>query len=500
MTPGTRGAVAIVTTWLLGHAVVAGERPLDAIPARIDKGDIVVAAVPFADLPRTSSFDTVDSPRAAVQSLQPIPDGSGRLAISDLRGVLYITEAAGGAPRAYLDLRKNQGVNFLGDWFQSGLFGFAFHPQFGQPGKPGHGRLYTAFTAPNRNMPPDAGIRKVGVIREWRTADHAADVFSGTSRQVLRVELPGVTHGIGTIAFNPTVSEGSADYGLLYASFGDSDDRFSAQDLGTTLGAIIRIDPIGGVEGELGYDIPKDNPFVGVPGAASEVWAFGLRHPQQFSWDGDGRMFIADIGHHTVEEINLGVAGGNYGWPLREGAFATKEGARFAKKEGVPGLRQLRRRIYERPPTEGQAFIYPVAQYDHDEGLAIAGGFVYRGKGIPELRGKYVFTDIVRGRVFLADAGDLVAGGLGAIEELRLMFDGEERQAVAISSWHSDGHHGIRADLRLGIDQHGELYLLTKGDGRVRRIVRPAGDGGGVRNCKTCIGALCGRRPPARQR
>ena len=87
-------------------------------------------------------------------------------------------------------------------------------------------------------------------------------------------------------------------------------------------GAIIRIDPLAG-DGSRGYGIPPDNPFVDEAGVAPEIWAYGLRHAQQFSWDTDGRMFIGDIGQGFVEEVNLGVPGANYGWRLREGTFAT---------------------------------------------------------------------------------------------------------------------------------------------------------------------------------
>ena len=474
-------ALAATTLGLLACGEAASPTPLpsplaDPIPAKIAKSSIVVAALPFAQLPSSIDWPRTDEAAAGVQAMQPIPDGSGRLAVADQRGILYLMNAAGEPLRPYLDLRR-QDPDFRHLSFEIGFMGFAFHPQFGKPGTPGYGKLYTAFNVAADSgeahyLDQDAPEGVEAVIREWSSADPTADVFHGTSREVLRVGQRGLMHSIGEIAFNPTAGENSADYGLLYVGIGDGADPRLGQNLGVPLAAMLRIDPLGGGSGGRSYGIPIDNPFADTPGAAAEIWAYGLRHPQRFSWDADGRLFIADIGDEQIEEINLGAAGGNFGWRFREGTFATKWGGGGTEPHAV----------YERPP-DGKAFVYPVAQYDRDEGFAIAGGFVYRGKGIPELRGKYVFTDIVRGRVFLFDVENLQPGlqpgrqpgKLAEIEELRLLFDGEERDVadvaefVAIRSIRSP-----RVDLRLGIDGDGELYLLTKGDGRIRKLVAPA--------------------------
>ena len=455
----------------------------DPIPEPIAKGDIVVAAIPFVRAP--PSADPANPPMtndayARIQAMLPIPDGSGRLVFSDVRGFLYVTDLTGATPRMYLNLRT-QDVDFYNVAFpnEAGLLGFAFHPQFGQPGKPGYGKLYTAFSAgPDSGEAAyldESGENQESVIREWAAADPAAPAFEGTSREVLRVGQFEPTHNIGTIAFNPTASEGSPDYGLLYICFGDgggrNDPRAYGQNLAVPLGGIARIDPLGGSDGRA-YGIPADNPFVDTPGAAPELWAYGLRHPQHFSWDHDGRLFIGDIGQDHIEEVNLGVAGGNYGWQLREGTFATASGV------GVLGDGE----VYERPATDPVPFVYPVAQYDHDEGFAIAGGFVYRGQAIPQLRGKYVFADLARGRVFYIETEGLRSGQLATIKELRLQFDDEERDLVTVAGY-ANTYHGDefpRVDVRFGIDQHGELYLLTKGDGWIRKLApvseTPEGD------------------------
>ena len=430
----------------------------DPIPERIAKGEVRVAAEPFVRAPATE--DPPDSQRppahARIQYLLPIPGPGARLAFNDTRGILYVTDAAGAAPRVYLDLRGRD-VGFV-DVHDSGFMGFAFHPEFAIAGAPGYGKLYTAFSAVPDGAADYAGegVAQHSVIREWSAEDAGAAVFAGETREVLRVGQFGTTRGIGSVAFNPTAAADTPDYGLLYIGFGDGggqhDPFHNAQRLDTPLGAIARIDPLGSNAGA--YRIPADNPLVGQPNAAAEIWAWGLRHPQQFSWDAaTGRMFIADIGQDQIEEINLGIAGGNYGWPLTEGTFAT------AMAVGLSRDRQSHggdRPVFKRPKDLPQ-FIYPVAQYDQDEGAAIAGGFVYRGR-IPELRGKYLFSDVAGGPLFAIDSGSLVAGRPAAIDEVRLRF--RPRREFE-GPW----------DTRLGIDHDGELYLLTKGDGWIRRVL-----------------------------
>ena len=443
----------------------------DPIPEPIRKGDLVVEATEFVRAPRTeeSALDTITNlAYARIQYLMPIGDGSGRLVLNDLRGVLYITDENGMAPVTYFDIRTRD-VGFDDSMFpnETGLVGVAFHPQFATAGTPGFGKFYTAYSARSDGgradyLDDDAESHE-SVIREWTTDDPGANVFSGTSREVFRIGQFASNHNIGVIAFNPTAAAGSPEYGLLYASLGDAgaanDPRDYSQSLSEPHGAIIRIDPLGG-DGSRGYGIPSDNPFVGESGVAPEIWAYGLRHAQQFSWDTDGRMFMGDIGQNFVEEVNLGVPGANYGWRLREGTFATA----FAVGESRPG------RVYPPPAQDDQTFVYPVAQYDHGEGNAVGGGFVYRGEAIPDLQGKYVFTDFPRGRVLYIDADNLVPGQLAEIRELRLILNGQEQDLVDVAGFPNTYGRGQRVDARLGIDSAGELYLLTKGDGWIRKL------------------------------
>ena len=444
----------------------------DPIPGKIARGDIVVEAVEFVRAPKTddpSHPPYTNDAYARVQSLQPVPDGSGRLALSDLRGVLYLAHDLGSPPQVYLDLRAMP-VDFHPHAFpnESGLLGFAFHPDFAALGSAGYGKLYTAFSAGPDSGRADyldeSGENQESVIYEWTADDHSADAFSGSWREVLRVGQFGSWHNVGAIAFDSSVERGSDDYGLLYIGFGDgggrNDPRDHGQNTETPLAAVLRIDPLGG-DGERGYGIPPGNPFADGDGGIPEIWAYGLRHPQQFSWDADGRMFLIDIGQDQVEEINLGVAGGNYGWRVREGMFATAHGV-DADADGP---------VYPRPSDE-RDFIYPVAQYDHDEGFAIGGGFVYRGAAIPELWGKYLFADIVTGRVFYIETDALTPGEPTPIRELRLVLDGKEQPLIKVAGYPNPytDFKTWRVDARLGVDGAGELYLLTKGDGWVRKL------------------------------
>ena len=532
----TASSRTTVALFLASAAAFAEERPQpleNPLPGAIPKADTVVAAVPFVRAPQTTDpakpIGTTDA-HARIQYLKPIPDGSGRLVFNDLRGLLYVTDAAGREPIVYVDLRA-ENVGFYNAAFpnESGLLGFAFHPQFADEGKPGYGKFYTAFSAVTAGFGsdlPDETIRQLmfyvsgkdqeDVIREWTATDPAVNVFQGTSREILRIEQFAPTHNVGTIAFNPHATEGSPDYGLLYACLGDggaaNDPEGNGQNLATLLAAIIRINPLSGGE-DRDYGIPPDNPFADHVGAAPEIWAYGLRHPQHFSWDEDGRMFINDIGQDQIEEVNLGIPGGNYGWRLREGTFATyfhgtnasegvpatrggcfmvdERGRAGAFSRGARGGTPHKRegeaegagcgafgwnaaevgKVFPLPPADEELFVYPVAQYDHDEGYAIGSGFVYRGAAIPALRGRYVFADIARGRVFTIETNALRPGDPTFIEELRLTFDGEERALIDVAGYENAYHGGVRADLRLGLDAAGELYLLTKGDGWIRKLV-----------------------------
>ena len=396
-----------------------------------------------------------------------------RYYFNDARGILGVYEEAWEEPQVYLDLR-DRGVGFSNAAYpnEAGFLGFAFHPQFMQEGEPGYGKLYTAFSAS-----PGSGVAdyiesdesaQESVLIEWQVEDLTSAQFVGTHREMLRIGQFAANHNIGSIAFNPTASFGDPDFGMLYITLGDGggahDPANHGQNPDSVLGTILRIDPFGGVEGESEYGIPSDNPFA-ESGGLAEVWAYGVRHPQHLSWDSmDGQMYFIDIGQDQIEEVNRGVSGGNYGWRLREGTFATAHGV---DTDDEPT------NVYERG-EDSSSLIYPVAQYDHDEGFAISSGFVYRGEGIPELQGMFVFTELVRGRVFYMDTSSLEPESATTIHELEVVIGDDAELLLDVAGYTnfngSHRPHDLRLDLRLSVDLDGELYIATMGDGWFRKL------------------------------
>src|SRR5690606_31928689 len=186
---------------------------------------------------------------------------------------------------------------------------------------------------------------------------------------------------------------GSEDYGLLYMGVGDggaAEYRYTFLCNSNTApwSSILRIDPQGNTSKNGQYGIPDINPYArdNDPNTLGEIFAIGFRNPNRISWTPDGKMLISDIGLTQIEEINIGRAGADYGWPAREGTFLVNYKGDMNKVYGLPDN------------DHTYAYTYPVAQYDHDEGKAISAGFVYNGN-IPVLKDKYIFGDIVRGRV-----------------------------------------------------------------------------------------------------
>lgn len=243
---------------------------------------------------------------------------------------------------------------------------------------------------------------------------------------------------------------------MLYLGIGDGGATLGGYpevcQLAQVWGKVIRIDPAGNNSRNGHYGIPADNPWAdGRQGALPEAWAYGFRNPHRISWDTSGsHMFITDIGQHCVEELNLGQAGANYGWPHREGTFVFT-------LESDPNY------VYPLPQDDPDSYTYPVAQYDHAEGNAIIGGFVYERDDLPLLKGKYVFGDIVSGKLYFVENDSLVPGQQAQIYSLDVQFEGKATDLKTINQ-------GEKVSLRLGMDDAGRLYLMTQSDGRVYQI------------------------------
>jgi glucose/arabinose dehydrogenase len=232
------------------------------------------------------------------------------------------------------------------------------------------------------------------------------------------VDQPFPNHKGGQIVFGPD--------GFLYIGLGDGgsegDPLGNGQDLQTLLGKMLRID-VDHQSGGMQYAIPADNPFAG-GGGLPEIWAYGLRNPWRFSFDRDsGRLFAGDVGQDTYEEIDILGARGNFGWNTTEGMHCFN------------------------PPSscDMTGLTLPIAEYDHSEGDAVMGGFVYRGSAITGLVGAYVLGDFSSGTIWKLTESN------GTWTRTKVLSSGKN-----IASF--------------GQDVAGELYVADY-DGRVLKIV-----------------------------
>jgi glucose/arabinose dehydrogenase len=329
--------------------------------------------------------------------------GDDRLFVAGQGGLVWALEpgSTGGEVPVILDVSDQ-----ITSGGERGLLGLAFSPD-------GH-FLYVNFTDLNGNTN----------VVEYRFRNGRADVES--RRRVLFVEQPYSNHNGGNLVFGPD--------GHLYIGLGDGgaggDPQNHAQDLGSLLGKMLRIDPRP--SGGKPYGIPPDNPFVGESGARPEIWDLGLRNPWRYTFDRQtGDLWIGDVGQGSREEVDFEPAGSNgghnYGWNLFEG------GARFEPID---------------PPPVPDDAVPPIFDFGTGEkgACAVTGGYVYRGSAIPALQGAYLYADFCEGQVrAVVPRGERIVDR----RELGPVVGG-------LSSF--------------GEDQDGELYVLSL-NGRVYRIV-----------------------------
>jgi glucose/arabinose dehydrogenase len=255
----------------------------------------------------------------------------------------------------FLDIRHK--VDYHED--ERGLLGLAFHPDFKR-----NGFFFINYTAANP-------LRTV--IERYKISEENPNQGDPQSAEaLLEINQPYANHNGGQVSFGPE--------GYLYVAVGDGgsagDPHEHGQNLKSLLGKILRID-VNAPDTSKKYTIPADNPFTGNTfGYREEIYAYGLRNPWRFSWDREGRLWVADVGQNRLEEINIVEKGKNYGWNIMEGSLC------FRPREGC----------------NTHDLEMPVAEYDHSEGLSITGGFVYEGSRIPPLFGSYIYADYVTGR------------------------------------------------------------------------------------------------------
>ncbi len=464
-----RAAASLValTTALAQTTSTVSAQTTNPYPDPIAQSDFVVEVSDFASIPGWGG-----PPR--LHHLTATPDG--RILVVDQLGPAWMLTADGSRVSPYLDLSRVPGIALVRS-AEQGFQSLAFHPEFVQPGAPGFGKFYTAHTSADTGPPadfvPGQGSDACDyVVLEWTAADPVnATTFSPARREapfreVLRIEAPFGNHSIGLVAFNPNATSGSADFGKLYIAIGDGgaggDPFHLAANPANPFGSILRIDPLA-TDGKNGrYGIPADNPFAGgksrPDGALPEIYAYGLRNPQRFSWDrgGEHRMFISDIGQNFVEEINVGSPGANYGWNSREGSF------RYEGGQVGPNVRG---------DAAASGLTYPTAEYGHQHGLAVTAGFVERSGRIPELAGKFIFGDLARGHIYFIDADKPPDGGQDGVTQIRLRHRGRERSFLDIIRTVNRG--AGRADLRFGTNPQGRIFLYNKQDGVIRLLGGP---------------------------
>ncbi len=439
------GDCAVDTAAFIFSIFNAGEIITDPIPQIIEKGTVTIR------------LETVASGLAAPIDLKSPDDGTKRLFVVDQAGKIMIIQDGKLLETPFLDVtgRMVSPLGIIGtydesDYDERGLLGVAFHPGFADPSSPGYGSIYTHISEPvngasdftSAPLPEGSEFDHQGVIAEWQVDPSDPNRINPDSyREVMRIDQPQFNHNGGTPQFGPD--------GYLYIPLGDggaSNDRGdghgengNGQNIGTVHGSILRIDPLNPslTEGSPdplsangAYRIPVGNPFVNATGV-DEIYAYGFRNPFRISFDrASSELVVADVGQNEIEEVDLAVLGGNYGWNLKEGSFTF-----------VPDTGNVTTSDGSLPAN----LIDPVIQYDHDEGISVIGGFVYRGSLIPELEGRYVFGDFSTsfsepgGRLFYSDLAQ------GTLYEFRIDND--------------TGTLGLYLK-GFGSDSDGEIYVL----------------------------------------
>jgi glucose/arabinose dehydrogenase len=387
------------------------------LPDRVPKGDIVVGLKTIAD------------GMASPLGMAVPDDGSGRMFVHDQNGRVWIVTESGRRATPLIDVHDR--LVTLGAYDERGLLGFAVHPNF-----TANPLVYTytsepfSGTADFQNGEGSANNHH-GVIAEWQIDSSNPDVVDvSTRREILRIDQPQSNHNGGAMHFGPD--------GNLYLVLGDGGQAHDAglghvpggngQEPNNIWGSMIRIDVDGRSSANGQYSVPVGNPFVGVAGV-DEIFAYGFRNPFSFSFDSQtGSIYLGDVGQGKVEEVDIVSSGGNYGWNIREGSFWF-DGAGNIVEAPV------------RPVPPG--LIDPIAMYDHDDGLAIIGGYVYRGSAISTLAGRYVFGDwgsfsAPSGRLYYLD-------GPNVVKEFHLGLE-DRPLGLWIKGW--------------GQDATGELYVF----------------------------------------
>ncbi len=559
---------------LLAGILAAAPATFAQYPAQsqVGKDGTAVLLEDYADLPLSNATHSGASTTAIDYKLQlgrvtslraepaNAPLAASRIFVDDESGTIYILDKA---TKKFTPFLKFTDIfpKFASDkGSASGIVSITFDPDYAKNGKfytvhvenpslpgsatPINSQLpslnLTGYTTTDTVNPPAGAVHLESVLVEWTDTNIRNATFEGSARELLRVGFDR-NHPMDDTVFNPLAKPGSGDYGNLYIGVGDGaqgetpgPSHTIPQQLNTLLGKILRITPDINLRPQDmlspngRYRIPSTgpdpNPFVNVAGARGEIYAYGLRHPHRFDWDATSKtLLVIDIGLHYWEEIEIVAKGANYGYPEREGneQLFVDDAGKTGSLKNPPVPFPDRDLLHVEGIDEPVVPIYPAAVYSHREGDSIGSGFVYRGKLMPKMRGKFIFNDITTGRIFYVDLAEMIAthgqrNRQAQIHELQIMYKspydasaqtavkrrmfdvvaetyahkggtpGQDRvlpgAAAATTGWRDPDHKqpkadpegvpygGGRADVRIALGGDGEIYVLSKSDGMIRKM------------------------------
>jgi glucose/arabinose dehydrogenase len=402
----TLAALQEGTYAITASTVISNDQTLTPSPgsqeATVTQSSIATATVSYAANAVALRLQEVVSGLEAPVFLTA-PANDPRLFIVEQRGRIRIVKNGALLPDPFLDVTAR--VNYGGE---RGLLSLAFDPAYAD-----NGRFYIYYTGSQGD-----------IFVDRHTVSANPDVGNTAFDPVITIQHRQYSnHNGGLVMFGPD--------GMLYIGTGDGgaggDPQNNGQNTNSLLGKLLRLDV-----SSLPYSIPPGNPYANTAGA-DEIWAYGLRNPWRYSFDGSGaraRLYIADVGQNAWEEINYAdanTAGLNYGWRSMEGTHC------YSPSTGCLS----------------SSLTLPIHEISHSGGVcSITGGFVYRGSAIPELQGHYFYSDYCAGWL----RSLRVSGGA----------------AVDHFTWPVATISGITS---FGMDAAKELYMLS-GNGRVFRIVR----------------------------
>lgn len=429
---GLNGAVAVSGPGGSDQTVLATQVVVNLTPGTytIAGANVISGSTVYAPQPRTQTiavaagatanatvnYTSAGALRLALQEVvsglsAPVfltaPSGDPRLFIVDRPGSIRIVQNGTMLATPFLDITSR--VSIVGE---GGLLSMAFDPQYAS-----NGFFFIYFTELSGDI----------AIERFQVSSGDPNLADPAPLRILAIAHRNFSnHNGGLVAFGPD--------GFLYIGTGDGggggDTLGNGQNLNALLGKLLRID-VRNAGASQPYTIPSLNPFVGQANRLGEIWAYGLRNPWRYAFDAaTGFLYIADVGQNRIEEVNVAAAataGVNYGWNITEGSLC-----------------------YPGDPCNKQGLMLPVLEYAHDAsgGCSITGGRVYRGSAIPELRGRYFYSDYCNGwlRSFVYSNG-------AAAEQI-------DWNIINVGLIYSFGE-----------DAQKELYMLTS-TGRAYKIVR----------------------------